>query len=75
MTALMGPAGHGTPDPDVLVGEGWGSPCGQSSDVGGGTGALLAAILQARPNVRGTLVDLPHTVARSAEIFQAAGVV
>jgi precorrin-6B methylase 2 len=44
-------------------------------DVGGGTGALLAEILRARPKVRGILVDLPGTVARSAEIFQTAGVI
>ena len=43
-------------------------------DVGGGTGALLAEILRARPEVRGTLVDLPDGGPRSAEIFQAAGV-
>jgi SAM-dependent methyltransferase len=43
-------------------------------DVGGGTGALLAEVLRARPGVRGTLVDLPRTVARSAEMFAAAGV-
>jgi hypothetical protein len=43
-------------------------------DVGGGTGALLAAVLRARPGVRGTLVDLPATVARSGEVFRVAGV-
>ena len=43
-------------------------------DVGGGTGSLLAGILRARPAVRGVLVDLPSAVARSGEIFQAAGV-
>ena len=43
-------------------------------DVGGGTGALLAEILRTRPEVRGTLVDFSRTVARSGEIFQAAGV-
>ncbi len=43
-------------------------------DVGRGTEALLAEILRARPTVRGTLVDRPPTVARSVEIFQAAGV-
>ena len=42
--------------------------------MGGGTGSLLAAILRARPDVRGTLVDLPATVARSSEVFQEAGV-
>ncbi len=70
--ALMGP-GHGTPDPEVLVTGGWDSVC-TVVDVGGGTGSLLAEILRARPTVRGTLVDLPPTVARSGEIFQAAGV-
>jgi hypothetical protein len=43
-------------------------------DVGGGTGSLLAEILRARPAVRRMLVDLPPTVARSAEILQAADV-
>jgi SAM-dependent methyltransferase len=71
--ALMGPAGHGTPDPEVLVAGDWES-MRTVVDVGGGTGSLLAEILRARPTVRGTLVDLPPTVARSAEIFQAAGV-
>ncbi len=70
--ALMGPAGHGTPDPEVLVTGGWGS-VRTVVDVGGGTGALLAAILRARLTVRGTLVDLPRTVAQSGEMFQAAG--
>ena len=71
--ALMGPAGHGIPDPEVLVTGGWES-VHTVVDVGGGTGSLLAEILRARPTVRGTLVDLPATVARSGEIFQAAGV-
>jgi SAM-dependent methyltransferase len=70
--ALMGPAGHGTPDPEVLVSGGWES-VRTVVDVGGGTGSLLAEILRTRPSVRGTLVDLPATVARSGEILQAAG--
>src|SRR5207245_2467094 len=70
---LMGPSGHGTPDPEVPVSGGWES-VRSVVDVGGGTGALLAEILRARPTVRGTLVDLPLTVARSAALFQAAGV-
>jgi SAM-dependent methyltransferase len=72
--ALMGPAGHGKPDPEVLVNGGWES-VRTVVDVGGGTGSLLAEILLARPTTQGTLVDLPATVARSAETFQAAGVV
>ncbi len=71
--ALMGPAGHGIPDPEVLVAGGWES-VRTVVDVGGGTGSLLAEILRARPEVGGTLVDLPPTVARSVEIFQVAGV-
>jgi 2,7-dihydroxy-5-methyl-1-naphthoate 7-O-methyltransferase len=71
--ALMGPPGHGTPDPEVLVTGGWES-VRTVVDVGGGTGALLAEILRARPEIHGTLVDLSRTVARSSEIFEAAGV-
>jgi 2,7-dihydroxy-5-methyl-1-naphthoate 7-O-methyltransferase len=70
--ALMGP-GHGRPDPDVLVSGSWDS-VRRVIDVGGGTGALLAEVLRAHPHVHGTLVDLPDTVARSAEVFRAAGV-
>ena len=65
----MGPAGHGTPDPEVLIAGDWES-VGSVVDVGGGTGSLLAEILRARPTVRGTLVDLPSTVARSGETFR-----
>jgi hypothetical protein len=72
--ALMGPAGHGAPDPHVLLDKsGWAS-VRTVVDVGGGTGALLAEVLRAHPEVRGTLVDLPRTVARSHEVFEAAGV-
>ena len=71
--ALMGPAGHGAPDPEVLVAGDWAS-VHSVVDVGGGTGALLAEILRVHPGVRGTLVDLPGTVARSAETFRSAGV-
>ena len=35
---------------------------------------LLAEILRARPEVRGTLVDLQRPVAQSAAVFEAAGV-
>ena len=70
--ALMGP-GHGTPDPEVLVAGGWES-VRTVVDVGGGTGSLLAEVLKARPTLRGILVDLPSTVARSAGVFEAAGV-
>lgn len=71
--ALMGPVGHGTPDPEFPVTGGWES-VRTVVDVGGGTGAMLAEILRTRPHLTGTLVDLPRAVARSAEIFRAAGV-
>jgi SAM-dependent methyltransferase len=71
--ALMGPAGHGTPSPDFQITGGWES-VRSVVDVGGGTGAMLAEILRRRPGIRGTLVDVPRTVALSSETFQAAGV-
>jgi precorrin-6B methylase 2 len=71
--ALMGPAGHGTPDAAFQIAGGWES-VKTVVDVGGGTGAMLAAILESRPGIRGTLIDLPSTVERSAQVFDAAGV-
>jgi len=71
--ALIGPAGHGIPDPEFQISGGWES-VRTVVDVGGGTGAMLAEILRARPKIHGTLVDLPRTVARSGETFRAAGV-
>ena len=70
---LMGPGGHGSPDPNVLIDGNWNS-IRTVVDVGGGTGSLLAWILRAHPEVRGTLVDLPATIARSPAVFQEAGV-
>jgi 2,7-dihydroxy-5-methyl-1-naphthoate 7-O-methyltransferase len=71
--ALIGEAGHGKPNPEFQITGGW-EPVRTVVDVGGGTGAMLAEILRTRPGIFGTLVDLPRTVARSAETFQAAGV-
>jgi uncharacterized glyoxalase superfamily protein PhnB len=71
--ALMGPAGHGAPNPDFDIVGGW-DAVRTVVDVGGGTGAMLAEMLRARPALRGILVDLPGTVARAAETFEAAGV-
>ncbi|MFO0579326.1 MAG: methyltransferase [Polyangia bacterium] len=34
-------------------------------DIGGGTGALLAAILEANPHLHGTLLDQPSVIARA----------
>src|SRR5262245_7174183 len=70
---LIGPTGHGTPNPEFQITGGWES-VRSVVDVGGGTGAMLAEILRIRPQVHGTLVDLPRTVALSSETFRAAGV-
>lgn len=71
--ALMGPAGHGMPDFDIELTSGW-EPIRTIVDVGGGTGAMLASLLRRHSHVRGTLVDLPGTVARAAGIIEGAGV-
>jgi hypothetical protein len=67
--ALMGPAGHGVPDADIELTQGW-DGIESVVDVGGGTGSMLAALLKHHPRVRGILVDLPGTVARSGEILR-----
>jgi hypothetical protein len=61
---LMGPAGHGVPDPEILLSGDW-SSVRTVVDVGGGTGALLASVLRAHPTVHGILVDLPRTIDRA----------
>lgn len=71
--ALMGTAGHGTPDPDLTITGGW-EPVRTVVDVGGGTGVMLAELLRARPGLRGTLLDLPATVARAGAVLRDAGV-
>jgi SAM-dependent methyltransferase len=71
--AMIGPTGHGTPSGEFEITGGWGCVT-TVVDVGGGTGAMLAEILRIRPSLRGTLVDLPRTVARAEAIFQATGV-
>lgn len=70
---LMGPAGHGIPDPEVLLAGDW-DAVRTVVDVGGGTGALLAEILRTHPQIQGILVDFPGTVARAEALLQEAGV-
>jgi len=43
-------------------------------DVGGGHGALLAAILRAHPGMRGILFDQPHVAAGAHRLLETAGV-
>jgi orsellinic acid C2-O-methyltransferase len=42
-------------------------------DVGGGYGQLLAAILKANPQARGTVLDLPHAIEKGRRYFQEIG--
>lgn len=72
--ALMGPQGHGIPDPDVLVSGDW-TGVRTVVDVGGGTGSLLAEVLRAHPAVRGILVDQPGTIARAEPLLHQAGLI
>ncbi|QOY88806.1 methyltransferase [Paludibaculum fermentans] len=71
--ALIGPAGHGLPNPNFDITGGWDS-IQSVVDLGGGTGAMLAELLRVHPHLQGTLLDQPGTVARSTEIFEQAGV-
>lgn len=64
---------HGRPEQVPPISGGWGS-VRSVVDVGGGTGHVLAQLLRAHRDLRGTLVDLPATVARSAPTFAEAGV-
>ena len=47
---------------------------GSVVDVGGGNGALLAALLGEFPEMRGVLLDQPHVVANAAAVLERAGV-
>jgi hypothetical protein len=69
---LIGPGGHGTPDPDFELTGGWG-PVRTVVDVGGGTGAMLAEVLRVRPGIQGILIDLPKTVARAGPHLTTVG--
>jgi hypothetical protein len=42
-------------------------------DIGGGNGSQLIALLQAHPQTRGILFDLPHVIERAKPIIAAAG--
>ena len=43
-------------------------------DVGGGNGALIAAILKATPSMRGVLFDLPSVIEEARSVIEAEGV-
>lgn len=44
------------------------------ADIGGGKGGLLAELLRARPQLTGTLCELPHVLAAARPLLSAAGV-
>jgi O-methyltransferase domain/Dimerisation domain len=50
------------------------APFGTVVDVGGGHGALVAALLGAHPQMRGVVFDQPHVVAGAPAALEAAGV-
>jgi hypothetical protein len=43
------------------------------ADIGGGTGTLIAEVLRRHPRLRGTLADLPETVARARQYLAGRG--
>ena len=47
---------------------------GTIADIAGGTGTLLAAVLQAAPGTRGILVDLPQVLERARPVLERHGV-
>lgn len=47
---------------------------GVLADVGGGTGAVLAAVLAAHPHLQGVLVDQEHVVAGAPAVLRDAGI-
>lgn len=68
MRALTGPA-----SPEIVAGYPWPQD-GVVCDVAGGTGTLLAAILQSRPALRGVLVDVQAVLDEAGGLLAAEGV-
>lgn len=66
---IIGPPGHGMPNPKFDISSGWES-VQTVADVGGGTGAMLAGVLRLHPHLRGILIDQPRTVARAQAVIQ-----
>ena len=50
------------------------SAFGRIVDIGGGQGAMIAAVLAAHTNTHGILFDRPDVVARAQPVLEAAGV-
>jgi hypothetical protein len=47
---------------------------GTIADIAGGTGTLVAAVLQAAPGVRGILVEQPHVLTNAQPVLERQGV-
>jgi hypothetical protein len=58
--------------PGIVEAYDW-NALGHVVDVGGGQGILLAALLAANPDLRGTVFDQPETAARAQAQLDAAG--
>lgn len=58
--------------PGIVSAYDWGS-LGHVTDVGGGSGALLAALLREHPDLRGTVLDLPGAAEAARKALTAAG--
>jgi len=58
--------------PDIVSAYDWGS-LGHLVDVGGGNGALLAALLREHADLRGTVLDLPGAAEAARKVLTAAG--
>jgi SAM-dependent methyltransferase len=68
---VAGSPGAKNPVAETIAGAGWRG--GETIvDVGGGNGALLIALLERVPNVRGIVFDLPHVAAEAEERIRAA---
>jgi hypothetical protein len=59
--------------PDIVATGDW-PRTGTVCDVAGGVGTLLAAVLRARPQLRGVLVDAPGVLAQAGPFLRDAGV-
>ncbi|OLF12951.1 methyltransferase [Actinophytocola xinjiangensis] len=59
--------------PHIVTAFDWAS-LGHVTDIGGGDGSLITAILTATPGLRGTVVDLADATAAAKETFAEAGI-
>jgi hypothetical protein len=70
---MAGSPGAKNPVAETIAGTGWRG--GETIvDVGGGNGALVIALLERLPDVRGIVFDLPHVAAEAEEHLRDTGV-